>query len=153
VKAACSCIVAFIEKKDAKNLIEKKPALVFPIAYSILQRCSSFVRAIDFALGWVMLDSGEALYRFLRAFFILINDKILRKNDFFDSVYVILSGRLRSVTDKVMIEEYGKGDVLGIVEVLQQSTRSTTGITYILYPLSIQIFSVGCSLLTTCKNS
>jgi len=64
LRAACPSIVALIDKKDADLLIEKKPSLVFPIAYSVLQRLSSFVRAIDFALGWVLLDSGEALYRF-----------------------------------------------------------------------------------------
>ncbi|KAL7078132.1 hypothetical protein ACQ4LE_002201 [Meloidogyne hapla] len=111
LRAACPSIVALIDKKDADVLIERKPSLVFPIAYSVLQRLSSFVRAIDFALGWVLLDSGEALYR---------------KNDFSDSVFVALSGRLRSVSDKIVIEEFGRGDVLGIVEVLQQNPRSTT---------------------------
>ena len=51
-----------------------------------------------------------------------------RKNDFSDSVFVALSGRLRSVSDKIVIEEFGRGDVLGIVEVLQQNPRTTTGL-------------------------
>jgi hypothetical protein len=63
VRAACASIVAIIEKKDMERIIDQKPSIVFPIAYSVLQRVSSFVRAIDFALGWVLLDSGEALYR------------------------------------------------------------------------------------------
>lgn len=129
VKAACCCIVAFIDKKDVEVLIEHKPSIVFPIAYSVLQRVSSFVRAIDFALGWVLLDSGEALYRYLNISHLY--SIFFRKGDSSDSVFVVLSGRLRSVTNKMMvwqgIEEFGKGDVLGIIEVLQQNQRTTTG--------------------------
>lgn len=38
----------------------------------------------------------------------------------------MLSGRLRSVVKKTAVEEFGRGDVLGMVEVLQKKPRSTT---------------------------
>lgn len=41
-------------------------------------------------------------------------------------MFVVLSGRLRSVIKKTAIEEFGRGDVLGMVEVLQKKPRSTT---------------------------
>ena len=72
VQTACCCIIAFIDKKDVDALIEQKPSIVFPIAYSVLQRVSSFVRAIDFALGWILLDSGEALYRYIYIIIVVI---------------------------------------------------------------------------------
>lgn len=41
-------------------------------------------------------------------------------------MFVVLSGRLRSVVKKTAVEEFGRGDVLGMVEVLQKKPRSTT---------------------------
>ncbi|RXG56385.1 Neuropathy target esterase sws [Armadillidium vulgare] len=48
-----------------------------------------------------------------------------------DSTYIVLSGRLRSVIThqngrKEVVGEYGKGDLVGIVELLTQTERSTT---------------------------
>lgn len=63
VKGACQCTVALLEKPDVEQIVERKPSIVFPIAYSVLRRLSPFVRAVDFALGWVLLESGEAVYR------------------------------------------------------------------------------------------
>uniref|UniRef100_A0A914HBH3 Neuropathy target esterase sws n=1 Tax=Globodera rostochiensis TaxID=31243 RepID=A0A914HBH3_GLORO len=111
VKGACQCVVALIEKGDVDRLIEHRPSAILPIAYSVLRRVSPFVRAVDFALGWVLLDSGEAVYR---------------QGDFSESFFMVLSGRLRSVSHKVAIEEFGKGDVLGLVDVLQHNPRATT---------------------------
>lgn len=41
-------------------------------------------------------------------------------------MYVVLSGRLRSVEKKTVVEEFGRGDVLGMMEVLQRKPRATT---------------------------
>ena len=38
-----------------------------------------------------------------------------RAGDVADSMYVVLSGRLRSVEKKTVVEEFGRGDVLGMV--------------------------------------
>lgn len=48
-----------------------------------------------------------------------------------DCVYVVLSGRLRSVIKNVagkneMLAEYGRGDLTGIVETLMKTSRSST---------------------------
>lgn len=71
---------------------------------------------VDFALDWLFLESGRALYR---------------QGAESDSTFIVLSGRLRSVityTDgkKELVAEYGKGDLVGIVEMVTQTTRSTT---------------------------
>lgn len=42
-----------------------------------------------------------------------------------DCIYVVLSGRMRSVSKKTVIEEFGRSDVLGILEMLQRKPRST----------------------------
>lgn len=43
-----------------------------------------------------------------------------------DSLFVVLSGRLRSVEKKTVVEEFGRGDVLGMMEVLTKKPRATT---------------------------
>lgn len=59
----------------------------------------------------VLLDSGQSLYR---------------QGDAAESLYVVLSGRMRSVDKKVAIEEFGRGDAIGIIEILQRKPRATT---------------------------
>lgn len=46
------------------RLIERRPMVYLPIAHSVLSRLSPFVRGVDFALDWVLLDSGQAAYRY-----------------------------------------------------------------------------------------
>lgn len=71
----------------------------------MVRRLSPFVRQVDFALDWIFLESGRALYR---------------QEDESDSTFVVLSGRLRSVIThkdgkKEVVAEYGKGDLIGVV--------------------------------------
>ncbi|KAJ4437507.1 hypothetical protein ANN_17652 [Periplaneta americana] len=54
-----------------------------------------------------------------------------RQGDESDSTFIVLSGRLRSVIThsngkKELVGEYGKGDLVGIVEMVTQTPRSTT---------------------------
>ena len=58
---------------------------------------------------------------------------IYRQGDHSDSIYIVLTGRLRTVITragdkKEMVGEYGRGELVGIVEVLTQQERVTTGI-------------------------
>ncbi|KAM3722647.1 Patatin-like phospholipase domain-containing protein [Dirofilaria immitis] len=111
VRSHTSAIYATISKKDFFDLVDIHPEIVLPVAHSVIRRLSSFVRNVDFAVDWVLLDSGQAVYR---------------SGDVADSIFVLLSGRLRSVEDKKIIEEFGRGDVLGMIEVLQRVPRATT---------------------------
>lgn len=54
-----------------------------------------------------------------------------RQGDESDCTFIVLSGRLRSVIThqggkKELVGEYGRGDMVGIVETLTQNVRSTT---------------------------
>ncbi|XP_024215702.1 neuropathy target esterase sws isoform X3 [Halyomorpha halys] len=111
--AAC---VAMISKTTIYNILREKPEVVLHIAHTVVRRLSPFVRQVDFALDWVFLESGRAVYR---------------QEDESDCTYIVLSGRLRSVIThsngkKELVGEYGKGDLVGIVEMVTQSPRSTT---------------------------
>jgi lysophospholipid hydrolase len=104
-------LVAVLNSTAFAEIINIRPQIALSVAFSVLRRLSTFVRAVDFAIDWVLLDSGQAVYR---------------QGDSAESMFVVLSGRLRSVDKTVAIEEFGRGDALGIIEVLQKKPRSTT---------------------------
>lgn len=87
--------------------MKEKPRVVLNVADLVIRKMSAFVRQVDFALDWLFLESGRAVYR---------------QDDESDCTYVVLSGRLRSVIThqngkKEVVGEYGKGDLIGIVSV------------------------------------
>ena len=41
----------------------KQPNVVLNLARTVINRLSPFVRQIDFALDWIYIESGRALYR------------------------------------------------------------------------------------------
>lgn len=89
------------------RLMKEKPRVVLNVADLVIRKMSAFVRQVDFALDWLFLESGRAVYR---------------QDDESDCTYVVLSGRLRSVIThknekKEVVGEYGKGDLIGIVSV------------------------------------
>ncbi|XP_026288620.1 neuropathy target esterase sws isoform X3 [Frankliniella occidentalis] len=110
-----SCI-ALLSKTTFYGLMRERPRVVLHIANTVVKRLSPFVRQVDFALDWVFMESGRAVYR---------------QGDESDSTFIVLSGRLRSVIThangkKELVAEYGKGDLVGIVEMVTQTPRSTT---------------------------
>ncbi|UMM24809.1 hypothetical protein L5515_004871 [Caenorhabditis briggsae] len=111
IRAAVPTKVAIMKKKDFSTFLEAHPEIYLPVAHSVLRRLSPFLRGVDFALDWVLVDSGHACYR---------------AGDMADSLFVVLSGRLRSVEKKTVVEEFGRGDVLGMMEVLTKKPRATT---------------------------
>ncbi|XP_042227103.1 patatin-like phospholipase domain-containing protein 6 isoform X2 [Homarus americanus] len=116
VRAKHTARVATITKETFYAIIKETPEVVLHVANTVIRRMSPFVRQIDFALDWEHLEAGRALYK---------------QGQPTDSTFIVLSGRLRSVithTDgrKEVVAEYGKGDLVGIVELLTQTDRSTT---------------------------
>lgn len=113
VRAENQSYIIVISKIDFYALLREYPNVVLPVAYEIIKRLSLFVRNIDFALDWMVIDAGKSLYR---------------QGDRADSVYIILNGRLRSVYvtedgKKQLGDEYGRGEFVGLVEVLTESSR------------------------------
>ena len=117
----------------------KHPNVVLQLARIVISRLSPFVRQIDFALDWIYIESGRALYRYCSLLILFQQDWWLsivsllnyRQGDESDCTYIVLSGRLRSVIThqngkKELVGEYGRGDMVGIVETLTLNSRSTT---------------------------
>jgi lysophospholipid hydrolase len=108
--------IALLSKNDFYGMMKDHPTIALYVAHSVVQRLSPFVRQVDFALDWQFIESGRAVYR---------------QDDESDSTYIVLSGRLRSVIThkngkKELVAEYGKGDLIGVVEMVTHTKRSTT---------------------------
>ena len=116
VQANTNSKVACLSRQVVFDMMSVQPDVTLQLAMSVIQHISSYVRSIDFALDWVLIESGQALYR---------------QGQEADCTYVVLSGRLRSVVQrkdgrKEMVGEYGRGELCGIVETLTGAKRGTT---------------------------
>ncbi|XP_023708720.1 neuropathy target esterase sws isoform X2 [Cryptotermes secundus] len=116
IRAKHASRIAMLSKNTFYSIMRDRPQVVLHIAHTVVRRLSPFVRQVDFALDWVFVESGRAVYR---------------QGDESDSTFIVLSGRLRSVIThsngkKELVGEYGKGDLVGIVEMVTQTPRSTT---------------------------
>lgn len=111
-----STIVLGLDKKDFYAILKQKPQIVLNMGQIVLSRMSPFVRQIDFALDWVFIEAGRALYR---------------QGEKSDCVYIVLNGRLRAICHlasgkKELAGEHGRGELVGLVEVLTQTLRPAT---------------------------
>ncbi|CAG0919167.1 unnamed protein product [Notodromas monacha] len=111
--------IGVLSKEDIYRVMMEHPRIVLSLAKLVLRRLNPVVRQIDFALDWLNIEAGKALYR---------------QGDVSDCTYIILSGRLRSVIQqdngkKELVAEYGRGDLVGVVELLTKTKRGTTVIT------------------------
>uniref|UniRef100_A0A8C1RE54 lysophospholipase n=1 Tax=Cyprinus carpio TaxID=7962 RepID=A0A8C1RE54_CYPCA len=105
-----------ISKTHFYEIMRAEPTVVLNVAHTVVRRMSPFVRQIDFALDWMAVEAGRAVYR---------------QGDKSDSTFIVLSGRLRSVImkedgKKELTGEYGRGDLIGVVEALTHQNRATT---------------------------
>uniref|UniRef100_A0A8C8SXS9 lysophospholipase n=1 Tax=Pelusios castaneus TaxID=367368 RepID=A0A8C8SXS9_9SAUR len=116
IKANRDCTFLSISKSHFYEIMRVQPSVVLGMAHSLVKRMSSFVRQIDFALDWMEVEAGRAVYR---------------QGDKSDCTYIVLNGRLRSVIrmddgKKQLTGEYGRGDLIGVVEALTHQPRATT---------------------------
>ncbi|KAM9393186.1 patatin-like phospholipase domain-containing protein 7 isoform 2-T2 [Pholidichthys leucotaenia] len=116
VRAHRDCTYLSISKAHFYEIMREEPRVVLNIAHTVVRRLSPFVRQIDFALDWMAVEAGRAVYR---------------QGDKSDSTFIVLSGRLRSVIakddgKKELAGEYGRGDLIGVVEALTHMNRATT---------------------------
>ncbi|XP_031418479.1 patatin-like phospholipase domain-containing protein 6 isoform X3 [Clupea harengus] len=116
IKALRDCTYLKISKSDFYEIMREQPSVVLSAAHTVAVRMSSFVRQMDFAIDWMAVEAGRALYR---------------QDDQSDCTYIVLNGRLRSVIRKAngkkeLVGEYGRGDLIGVVEALTRQPRATT---------------------------
>jgi lysophospholipid hydrolase len=104
IKAKCYTEIAMISKDNFHKIISYKPSVVLSVAHFIVKRMSAFVRQIDFALEWNLIESGDVLFR---------------QDSKAENIYIVLNGRLRSIikneNNKHLVGEFGRGDLVGNV--------------------------------------
>ena len=109
--------VAVLSREAFFEIVCENPRMVLSLANNVIRRLSSLVRQVDFALDWVNIESGKALYR---------------QGDSADGVFVVLSGRLRAAiaksgnAKKELVDEYIHGNMVGLVDVVTGTNRLTT---------------------------
>uniref|UniRef100_A0A8C3KL06 lysophospholipase n=1 Tax=Calidris pygmaea TaxID=425635 RepID=A0A8C3KL06_9CHAR len=116
IKANRDCSFLSISKSHFYEIMREQPSVVLGVAHTVVKRMSPFVRQMDFALDWMEVEAGRAVYR---------------QGDKSDCTYIVLNGRLRSVIrmdngKKHLTGEYGRGDLIGVVEALTHQPRATT---------------------------
>uniref|UniRef100_A0AAX7T3V3 lysophospholipase n=1 Tax=Astatotilapia calliptera TaxID=8154 RepID=A0AAX7T3V3_ASTCA len=116
IKAVRDCTYLKISKSEFYEIMREQPSVVLSAAHTVAIRMSPFVRQMDFAIDWMAVEAGRALYR---------------QDDKSDCTYIVLNGRLRSVIRKAngkkeLVGEYGRGELIGVVEALTKQPRATT---------------------------
>ncbi|XP_065436679.1 patatin-like phospholipase domain-containing protein 6, partial [Chrysemys picta bellii] len=104
IKANRDCTFFKISKSDFYEIMQEQPSVVLSVTHTVAARMSPFVRQMDFAIDWMAVEAGRALYR---------------QGDKSDCTYIMLNGRLRSVIQKgsgkkELVGEYGRGDLIGV---------------------------------------
>ncbi|ONH69299.1 Lysophospholipase NTE1 [Cyberlindnera fabianii] len=117
VRAKTDSVVAFLSNKDLERLCEKYFMIYLSIAKSLIESLNPKVLKLDSALEWIHLDAGDTLFK---------------QNTDANGIYIILSGRLRSLQENPSTQEvnvmgeYGQGESFGELEVLTAAKRSST---------------------------
>lgn len=115
-RARAPSLVALLSKASFFSIVSSTPEMVLSLAQSTIRRLSSLVRKIDFALDWVTVEGGRTLPLPPA------------------TTFIVLSGRLRGYTvaaaadsgAKQLVGEYGRGDMVGIVDLITGSSLEAT---------------------------
>lgn len=113
VTAQTDVYVGFLPRASIERIVEKYPIVLLTMAKRLTSLLPRLILHIDFALEWVQIDAGRAIYH---------------EGDESDAIYIVLNGRLRNLRQnkegKVQVlGEYGQGDSVGELEVLTESRR------------------------------
>jgi lysophospholipid hydrolase len=116
IQAKTDTYVGFLPAKALERLLEKRPIVQLTLAKRLISLLSPLVLQIDASLDWMQVTASQVLWR---------------PQDVSDSFYIVINGRLRSITEgengKVIITgEYGQGDTVGELDVITNSPRRTT---------------------------
>jgi len=117
VTASEDTYVAFLSREFFEYLNERYPKLQLGIAKLLLKILNKKLYLTDYALEWVHSSAGNVLYK---------------EDDPANGIYIVLNGRLRSLSknksnsEYIILGEYGQGESMGEMEVLTKSKRLNT---------------------------
>ncbi|KAL9092603.1 MAG: hypothetical protein Q9165_004407 [Trypethelium subeluteriae] len=116
VTAKTDVYVGFLPRGVIERIVERHPIVLLTMAKRLTTLLPRIILHIDFALEWVQVNAGQAIYH---------------QNDESDAIYIVLNGRLRAIQEShnesiKVTGEYGQGDSVGELEVLTETARSST---------------------------
>lgn len=116
VTAKTDVYVGFLPRHAIEKIVERHPVVLLTMAKRMTSLLPRLILHIDFALEWVQVNAGQAIYH---------------QKDDSDAIYIVLNGRLRAIQENddgemKVIGEYGQGDSVGELEVLTETTRPGT---------------------------
>ncbi|KAA3680091.1 lysophospholipid hydrolase [Paragonimus westermani] len=116
LKATKPSLLATLSRERFYTVAREHPDSLFSVIRLISVRVSPLLHQLDFAIQWITVTAGKALYK---------------KGDPANYVYVVLSGRLRQVDSLSdgghRVEgECGRGDMVGFLEVVCLQKRVHT---------------------------
>ena len=116
VTAKTDVYVGFLPRAVVERIVDRSPIVLLTMAKRLTAILPRIILHIDFALEWVQVNAGQAIYH---------------QNDESDAIYIVLNGRLRAIqegpNETVRVTgEYGQGDSVGELEVLTETARSST---------------------------
>ena len=112
IRAKTDVLVGFLPRSSLERIMERQPMVLLTMAKRLISLLSPLVLHIDFALEWLQVNAGQVIYH---------------ENDPADAIYIVLNGRVRTITEKhEVVGEYGRGESIGELEVLTDQKRPST---------------------------
>lgn len=116
VRAKTDVYVGFLPARALERMMERKPIVMLTLCKRLLSLLSPLILHIDSALDWQQVNAGQVIFR---------------ENDPADSFYIVINGRLRSITERGesgvdVLSEHGQGDSVGELDVITRSPRRKT---------------------------
>ncbi|KAK4694079.1 lysophospholipid hydrolase, partial [Lecanoromycetidae sp. Uapishka_2] len=116
VRAKTDVYVGFLPRASLELMAEKYPVVLLTMAKRLTSLLPRLILHIDFALEWVQVDAGQVIHH---------------QGDESDAIYIVLNGRLRSISEQDggqmrVVGEYGQGESVGELEVMTESVRPAT---------------------------
>lgn len=116
VTAKTDVYVGFLPRASLERVSERYPILLLTMAKRLTTLLPRLILHIDFALEWVQVDAGHVIHH---------------QGDDSDAIYIVLSGRLRTIVENAdgsmrATGEYGQGESIGELEVMTEGRRPAT---------------------------
>ena len=90
--------MALLPKPALENIVERFPSVLLCLAKRLVTQLSPLVLHIDVALEWGQINAGQVL---------------CRQGDMSNSIYIVLNGRLRSISERPQVDGKVSLEILG----------------------------------------
>ncbi|GAB5588742.1 phosphatidylcholine and lysophosphatidylcholine phospholipase [Umbelopsis nana] len=116
IRAATDTFVGYITKQTLERIVDRNPIVMLTLAKRLISILSPLILHMDFALEWVQVPAGQIIYR---------------QGEPSNSIYIVLNGRLRTISERKeggidILGEFGHGDSVGELEVLTGTSTPST---------------------------